>query len=150
MTSEPAWLDSVARAAGERIGLAEPLAFPEALIALFAVGVEAIALTDGEFVNGPLGGPHLELGLFGQDMVAYFDDYEFATYMPGAMPLGFDGGGGFFCLDLREVAAGRASDDGSAPVVWSHAGNLGWDDGEMTLVSADFASFLTATAAMPA
>jgi hypothetical protein len=48
-------------------------------------------------------------------------DYEVPQYMPGALPIAFDGSGTFYLLDMREDA-----DDGEYPVVGAHAGSLGW------------------------
>jgi hypothetical protein len=47
--------------------------------------------------------------------------YEVPQYMPGAVPVAFNGGGTFYLLDLRRPAAG-----GEYPVVAAHAGHLGW------------------------
>ncbi|GAA3817997.1 hypothetical protein GCM10022226_43220 [Sphaerisporangium flaviroseum] len=46
---------------------------------------------------------------------------------------------------MREVIAGRAPNDGTAPVVWSHAGNLGWEDDEAAPMGPTLAAFLAAT-----
>ncbi len=48
--------------------------------------------------------------------------YQLPQYMPGALPVAFNGGGTFYLLDLRRPAAG-----GEYPVVCAHAGYLGWE-----------------------
>lgn len=126
MADEPAWVRPVADAAAIRVGMAEPVRFPEVLIDYCAGDVEALALDAARLPRSEILEADPEFGILGSDMVDYFDSYGFDEWMPGAWPLALDGGGGFFCLDLRDVAAGRAANDGSAAVVWSHAGNLGW------------------------
>ena len=43
-----------------------------------------------------------EFGFFNSEsIVRYQTDYEFAEYMPGAVPLGLDGGGIFYVFDFR-------------------------------------------------
>ncbi len=48
--------------------------------------------------------------------------YELPEYMPGAMPIAFDGQGTFFLFDMRQPAVG-----GEYPIVRAHAGYLGWE-----------------------
>jgi hypothetical protein len=43
--------------------------------------------------------------------------------MPEACPIGMDGGGGFYLLDMRLTLP-----DGDYPVLWAHAGNLGFEE----------------------
>jgi hypothetical protein len=47
--------------------------------------------------------------------------YHLPQYMPGALPIGFNGGGTLYLLDLREPAI-----DGEYPLVCAHAGYLAW------------------------
>jgi hypothetical protein len=56
-------------------------------------------------------------------------DYEIPAYMPGALPIAFDGSGTFYLLDMREDAA-----EGEYPVVGAHAGSLGWGPEEQVLL----------------
>lgn len=44
-------------------------------------------------------------------------------WMPSSCPIGFDGGGTFYLLDMRQK-----SDNGDYPVLFAHAGNLGYDE----------------------
>ena len=143
------WLDAVAADAAARLSLPTPLVFPQILIDLCDDGTEVFALEEALLRPGPLGDPGAEFGVLGADMAEYFDDYEFADYLPGAWPLALGGGGGFFCLDLRDVAAGHARNDGSAPVIWSHAGNFGWANDEVVKMGENLAAFLTSTRARP-
>lgn len=119
------WLDAVAADAAARLSLPTPLVSPQVPIDLCDDGTEVLALEEALLRPGPLGDPGAEFAVLGPDMAEYFDDYELADCLPGAWPLALDGGGGFSCLDLRDVAAGDARNDGSAPVIWSQAGNFG-------------------------
>ena len=47
--------------------------------------------------------------------------YQLPLYMPGALPVGFNGGGTFYLLDMREPVV-----EGEYPIVCAHAGYLGW------------------------
>lgn len=47
--------------------------------------------------------------------------YELPQYMPGAVPIAFNGGGTFYLLDMRQPAV-----NGEYPVVCAHAGYLSW------------------------
>ena len=49
--------------------------------------------------------------------------YEIPEYMTGAVPFAFDGGGSFYLFDMRHDPR-----DGEYPIVFNHAGNLGWED----------------------
>ena len=49
--------------------------------------------------------------------------YEIPEYMSGAVPIAFDGGGNFYLFDMR-----RTPVDGEYPIVFTHAGDLGWHD----------------------
>jgi len=53
----------------------------------------------------------------------YLLAYHVPQFMPGGLPFAMDGGGGFYLFDLR-----ADSIDGEYPIVFAHAGNLGWDD----------------------
>ena len=47
--------------------------------------------------------------------------YHIPQYMPGAVPIAWNGGGTFYMLDLRQPAV-----RGEYPIVCAHAGFLGW------------------------
>ena len=47
--------------------------------------------------------------------------YHLPKYMPGAMPIAFNGGGTFYLLDMRNAAT-----NDEYPVVCAHAGHLAW------------------------
>ncbi|PWD52535.1 SMI1/KNR4 family protein [Serinibacter arcticus] len=126
---------------GEALELTEPVALPPVLVELLTAGVELLTLESGR-LSAVDDRVRDELGLLGRDTGAYLADYEFAEYMPGAAPIALDGAGGFFCLDLRAVVAGEAENDGGAPLVWSHAGNLGWDDDAVVPIADDLAQLL--------
>ena len=53
----------------------------------------------------------------------YMLGYSIPHWMPSSCPIGFDGGGTFYLLDMR-----RESDIGDYPVLFAHAGNLGYDE----------------------
>jgi hypothetical protein len=48
--------------------------------------------------------------------------YQLPEYMPGALPIGFDGCGTFYLFDMREPAV-----DWEYPVLTAHSGYLGWE-----------------------
>lgn len=137
---EPEWLDAVAAEAARWLGLPTPLVFPPALAELFES--ELVLLDEERVPVSPSSTPAPEFGVLGADMPAYFSDYEFDEYLPGAWPVALDGAGGFYCLDLRSVIAGGAPNDGAAPLVWSHSGNLGWGDDEHVLITTDVPAFV--------
>ena len=53
----------------------------------------------------------------------YMLTYNIPHWMPETCPIGFDGGGGFYLLDMRKELQPR-----EFPVVWAHASNLGFED----------------------
>jgi hypothetical protein len=53
----------------------------------------------------------------------YMLRYSIPHWMPMSCPIGFDGGGTFYLLDMRYDSI---NDD--YPVLFAHAGNLGYDD----------------------
>jgi len=62
-----------------------------------------------------------EFSSFGcKEIREYMLAYEFPEYMPGAIPLGLDGGGIFCALDLRAGSSSSLYAAGS--------GNLDWND----------------------
>jgi hypothetical protein len=71
-------------------------------------------------------------------MREYLLAYQFPHYMPGAVPLGLDGGGIFAVFDTR---AGLR--DGEYPILASGAGDLCWDDA--VPLAASFAQFCEET-----
>ena len=136
-------IEAIEADVAEALDAPEPIALPPVLVELLTAGVEILTLEPGKFrAIGSFIGE--ELGLLGRDTVAYLDDYEFAEYLPGAVPIALDGGGGFFCLDVREVLDGSAENNGGAPIVWTHAGNLGWEPDACYPVAADLATLLLA------
>ncbi|MFS0911628.1 SMI1/KNR4 family protein [Microbacterium sp. 179-I 3D2 NHS] len=147
--TNPPWLDALADEAGRMLHLGAPVTFPQPLRALMRTAAPSFALDAARLPEGRWSSPAPEFGPLGADMADYYRDYEFAEYMPGAWPLALDGSGGFYCLDLREVIAGTRANDGSAPVVWSHAGSLGWDDDQCLPITADPATFFEAAVPGP-
>lgn len=75
--------------------------------------------------NGPeVRNGEREFGFFAtSDVRDYLLDYELPEYMPGAVPIGLDGGGIFCVFDMREPPA-----DGECAILATSAGNLGWED----------------------
>lgn len=107
------------------LGLPGPFELPRLLVEMLEMGVVRCSRTAAD--------RYAEFGWLGTGMADVYRDHEFAEYMPAAIPLAWDGGGGLYLLDAR---AGR--DDGRQPIVWSHSGSLGWDLDEHRLVAQDF------------
>ena len=126
---EAVGLESACADLGTELGFAEPFVLPRLLTEMLESGVV--------WCSREAGDRYAEFGWIGADMGGVFRSYELAEYMPRAVPIAFDGGGGLYLLDARE-----GGNDGSQPVVWSHTGSLSWDDGEHRPVAADFASFV--------
>lgn len=59
--------------------------------------------------------------------------YQLPQYMPGAVPVAFNGGGTFYLLDMRRPAVG-----GEYPVVCAHAGYLAWEPDACRVVADSF------------
>ena len=59
--------------------------------------------------------------------------YHLPQYMPGAVPIAFDGCGTFYLLDMRRPAVG-----GEYPVACAHAGDLGWEPEACDVVADSF------------
>src|SRR5262249_1777501 len=59
--------------------------------------------------------------------------YQLPQYMPGAVPVAFNGGGTFYLLDMRQPAVG-----GEYPVVCAHAGYLSWEPDACCVVADSF------------
>jgi len=59
--------------------------------------------------------------------------YQLPQYMPGAVPVAFNGGGTFYLLDMRQPAVG-----GEYPVVCAHAGYLAWEPDAWCVVADSF------------
>ena len=138
------WIEDAPHEAARLLGLTGPLVLPAPLLELFAAETGLLALDAEMLPTGVYANPAPQFGVLGQDMPAYFVDYEFAEYMPGAWPIALDGAGGFYALDTRALAG---SDDGRIPLVWSHGGNLGWGQGEHVAIADDAAEFLRAAIA---
>ncbi|MCB2386461.1 SMI1/KNR4 family protein [Thalassolituus alkanivorans] len=63
-----------------------------------------------------------ELGFFGiEEIRDYYLRYMFPEYQPGAIPIGFNGGGVFYAYDLRNIELG-------APIIAVSSGALDWED----------------------
>ena len=71
----------------------------------------------------------------GQGVRAMTLAYAVPQYMPGAMPVAFNGGGTFYLLDMRLPAVG-----GEYPIVCAHAGYLAWKPGACREVADSFAA----------
>ena len=67
----------------------------------------------------------------------YMLAYSIPRWMPLSCPIGFDGGGTFYLLDMRDTSSA-----GEYPILFSHAGNLGYED---AVVLADSFASLVAT-----
>lgn len=52
--------------------------------------------------------------------------YHIPQYMPGALPIAFDGAGTFYVFDMRKVA-----DRGEYPIYTAHSGTLSWDEDDI-------------------
>lgn len=57
--------------------------------------------------------------------------YHIPEYMPLALPFAMDGGGGIYLFDMRDPAS-------APPIVWAHAGNLGWASDEHAPLAPNF------------
>ncbi|MBB5788592.1 SMI1/KNR4 family protein [Jiangella mangrovi] len=125
-------LEAVERELGRMLGRGGPFPLPPALAALLADGVTSCART--------VDGAEVEFGWLGTAMPAHYEGYAFDSYMPAAVPIALDGGGGAWCLDTRGAADGTAADH---PVVWVHTGTLSWSDGAWRRVASDAATLLT-------
>ena len=67
----------------------------------------------------------------------YMLGYGIPHWMPLSCPIGFNGGGTFYLLDMRDDS--RTND---YPVLFTHAGNLGYDDA--VILANSFAELLEA------
>jgi len=73
----------------------------------------------GEFVQGAR-----QFGFFSTaELRNFLLDYSVPRYMPGALPIAFDGGGCFYLFDMRNNPV-----DGEYPVLFAAAGNLDYSD----------------------
>ncbi len=70
----------------------------------------------------------------------YLVGYAIPQYMPGAVPIGFDGGGNFYLLDMRSPAVG-----GEYPILFSHGGSLGYGDDSLLVATSFYALCLGTT-----
>jgi hypothetical protein len=83
----------------------------------------------GEFRTG-----EREFGFFDADGArGMLLGYNLPQYMPGALPIAFNGGGIFYLFDMR-----RPPVRGEYPVVCASAGNIGWGADEHAVVAANF------------
>ncbi|WP_395745187.1 SMI1/KNR4 family protein [Prosthecobacter sp.] len=62
--------------------------------------------------------------------------YHIPQYMPLALPFAMDGGGGIYLFDMRDPA-------GEPPIVWAHAGSLGWRPDEHVQLGGSFLAACT-------
>ena len=63
--------------------------------------------------------------------------YHIPEYMKYAVPFAFDGAGTFYLFDMRQPPV-----NDEFPIVLSHAGSLGWDEGDYELLAESFVSAL--------
>ncbi|TDC48870.1 hypothetical protein E1212_19840 [Jiangella ureilytica] len=132
-------LAAVERELGRLLGRGGPFRLPPALAALLSAGVESCVRT--------VDGAEVEFEWLGSRMPAHYEGYAFDSYMPAAVPIALDGGGGAWCLDARADAragarAGDGDGDGDHPVVWVHTGTLSWSDGAWRPVAPGVAALL--------
>jgi len=59
--------------------------------------------------------------------------YLLPQYMPGVLPIAFNGGGVFYLFDMREPMT-----DGEYPIICAHAGCFGWGPQEWRPVADSF------------
>jgi len=57
------------------------------------------------------------------DLREYLLSYHIPQYMPESLPFAFDGGGNFYLFDMRNDPI-----DGEYPILFTGAGNLGYED----------------------
>ncbi|HZN36628.1 MAG TPA: SMI1/KNR4 family protein [Pirellulaceae bacterium] len=69
----------------------------------------------------------------GQGVRAMLLAYHLPRYMPGALPVAFNGGGTFYLFDMRLPAR-----DGEYPIVCSHSGDLGWQPDQCLQIAESF------------
>lgn len=69
----------------------------------------------------------------GSGVRAMLVGYHIPQHMPGAVPVGMNGGGTFYLLDMRQPAVA-----GEYPVVCARAGALGWKPETCRLVADSF------------
>lgn len=74
----------------------------------------------GSFQNGAM---QFEPFFTPQEIREYLLNYEFPAYLPNAVPIGFDGGGIFYILDMREPPI-----QGEYPIFMIGAGALFWEE----------------------
>ena len=66
----------------------------------------------------------------------YLLSYWLPKWMPGSLPLGFDGGGQFYLFDMRNAPLA-----GEFPIVLADSGNLDWEDAQV--VAGSFLELIT-------
>jgi hypothetical protein len=89
----PAALERARTELGAELGMPEPFVLPELLADMLGAGVSSCSRS--------VGGQDSEFGWLGTAMADMYRSYELETYMPHAVPIAFDGGGGFYLLDAR-------------------------------------------------
>jgi hypothetical protein len=92
--------------------------------ALPDIYLEFLRFSNGGFFNGQ----HRKLDpLFStHEARDYMLGYSVPHWMPMTLPFAFDGGGGFYLLDMRHDSVRT-----DFPVLWAHASNLGFDDAQV-------------------
>jgi hypothetical protein len=86
----------------------EPPATTEQLADLAAQLPQALPASYHQFLLASNGGwgrsGTREFGFFGtEELIRYWQDYEFGEYMPGALPFALNGGGIFYVFDVRNA-----------------------------------------------
>jgi hypothetical protein len=73
----------------------------------------------GCYVNGDR-----QIGFFSAgELRSMLLEYEVPEYMPGALPIAFDGGGTFYLFDMR-----KAPSNGEYPILFADAGALEFEE----------------------
>lgn len=102
--------------------------FPETFVAFLTWS------NGGNFLTG-----EREFDMFGTMSIRkYLLAYQIPEYMPGAVPFAFDGCGGFYLFDMREVMI-----DGEYPIVMVNSGSLGWDQEDAIRIADTFSEVFT-------
>lgn len=98
-----------------------------------AIYLEFLQYSNGGFFRGH----HRDLDPFfsTHEVRDYMLGYSVPHWLPQALPFAFDGGGGFYLLDMRS-----SSESDEYPVFWSHACNLSFEDSR--LLAASFVEFI--------
>ncbi|MEZ6056979.1 MAG: SMI1/KNR4 family protein [Planctomycetaceae bacterium] len=95
--------------------------------------LDLLRFSNGGFFDGQ----HRDLDpLFStREVRDYMLGYSVPHWMPMTLPFAFDGGGGFYLLDMRDDSLARGF-----PVIWAHACNLCFEDAR--LLAPSFMDFI--------